>query len=84
VFRDRPVGVIGATPGQGGTVLAQIAWLAVLRTLGTDPWFGARVHLARARDVFDAEGRLVDEMVRGQLQTYVHGFASFVEKRARR
>lgn len=83
MFRDRPVGVIGATPGAGGTALAQLAWLAVLRTLGTAPWFGARVMAARARDVFDAEGRLVDETVLGQLQTYVNGFAKYVDERRR-
>ena len=83
VFRERPVGVIGATPGPGGTGLAQIAWLAVLRTLGTNPWFGARVTVARARDVFDADGRLVDDTVRGQLQTYVNGFTTFVANRHR-
>jgi NAD(P)H-dependent FMN reductase len=83
VFRERPVGLIGATPGLGGTSLAQIGWLAVLRTLGTAPWFGARVTLARARDVFDADGRIVDETVLGQLQTFVNGFAKYVEERKR-
>jgi NAD(P)H-dependent FMN reductase len=83
MFRDRPVGVIGATPGSGGTTLAQIAWLAVLRTLGTAPWFGARVHAAKARDLFDANGRLTDETVRGQLQTFVNGFAKYVDERKR-
>jgi chromate reductase len=83
VFRDRPFGVIGATPGPGGTGLAQIGWLAVLRTLGTAPWFGARVATARVKDMFDAEGRLTDETVRGQLQTFVNGFAKFVEDRSR-
>ena len=83
VFRERPVGVIGATPGAGGTALAQLAWLPVLRTLGTAPWFGARVHAAKARDIFDANGRLTDETVRGQLQNFVNGFAHFVEQRKR-
>jgi NAD(P)H-dependent FMN reductase len=83
MFRERPVGVIGATPGAGGTALAQLAWLAVLRTLGTAPWFGARVHAAKARDIFDANGRLTDETVRGQLQNFVNGFAHFVDQRQR-
>jgi chromate reductase, NAD(P)H dehydrogenase (quinone) len=43
VFGGRPVAVIGATLGQGGTTLAQTAWLPVLRTLGTLPWFGGRL-----------------------------------------
>ena len=83
IFRERPVGVIGASPGVGGSNLAQLAWLAVLRTLGTSPWFGARVTAARARDLFDAEGRLIDETVRGQLQTFVNGFAKYVDERKR-
>ena len=43
VFGDRPVGVIGASPGGFGTILAQNGWLPVLRTLGTRMWFGGRV-----------------------------------------
>ena len=35
VFGDKPVGLMGATPGRGGTTLAHAAWLPVLRTLGT-------------------------------------------------
>src|SRR3982750_3698983 len=42
VFGGRKVGLIGATPGGGGTMLSQAAWLQVLRTLGTQPWFGGR------------------------------------------
>jgi chromate reductase len=37
MFRDRPVAVIGASPGGFGTMLAQSAWLPVLRTLGALP-----------------------------------------------
>lgn len=83
VFRDRPVGIIGATPGVSGTALAQVAWLPVLRTLGVAPYFGARVILARAREAFDADGRLIDEAARTQLHNYLTGFARFVDERAR-
>lgn len=34
IFNDRPFAVIGASPGGFGTILAQSAWLSVLRTLG--------------------------------------------------
>jgi NAD(P)H-dependent FMN reductase len=83
VFRNRPVGLLGASAGVGGTALAQAAWLPVLRTLGVAPFFGARVLVARARDVFDEEGRIKDETVRSQLQNFVNGFAEFVEQRRR-
>jgi NAD(P)H-dependent FMN reductase len=79
VFGGRRVAVIGTSPGQWGTVLSQAAWLPVLRTLGTEPWWGGRLQLARARTLFDEEGKLVDEEVRGRLRKFVEGFAGFAE-----
>src|SRR3546814_4445951 len=38
VFAAKPVAVIGASPGGFGTILAQDAWLSVLRTLGAQLW----------------------------------------------
>src|SRR5436190_15250348 len=58
VFGGRPFGVIGATPGQGGTNLAQLAWLPVLRTLGTQPYFGGRLGVGGAAKVFDGGGEI--------------------------
>src|SRR4029077_8313313 len=49
VFGGRPVAVIGASPGGLGTILSQAAWLPVLRTLGTEPWFGGRLLVSHAR-----------------------------------
>lgn len=77
LFGDKPVAVIGASPGGFGTILAQDAWWPVLRTLRTQVWFGERLMVSRAGSAFDAEGRLVDDKVRAQLQAYVSGFASF-------
>jgi chromate reductase, NAD(P)H dehydrogenase (quinone) len=84
VFTDKPVGIMGATPGAGGTRLAQTAWLPVLRTLGTRPWFGKQIYVARAGEVFDAEGRLIDEKVKKLVTEAIAGFAAFVEKAATR
>jgi chromate reductase, NAD(P)H dehydrogenase (quinone) len=83
VWGGRPVGVIGATPGMGGTNLAQAAWLPVLRTLGTLPFFGARMQVSSAAKVFDEHGALVDATVRGQLTRYMAGFVQFVTRQAR-
>ena len=82
VFGDRPVGVIGASPGGFGTILAQNAWLPVLRTLGTRPWFGGRMQVSRAGNVFDAAGELTDEAIRTQLRKYLAGFVDFIRNRA--
>lgn len=82
VYGGKPIGVIGATPGGGGTGMSQAAWLPVLRTLGTLPFFGARVQVAGAGKVFDEHGALIDATVRAQLEKYMAGFAAFVARHA--
>jgi NAD(P)H-dependent FMN reductase len=71
--------VIGASPGGFGTVLSQNAWLPVLRTLGTRPWFGGRLLVSRAGNVFNESGEMVDETVRKQLRDFLAEFAEFVQ-----
>lgn len=80
VFGNRPVALIGASPGGFGTVLSQLAWLPVLRTLGTRPWFGGRLMVSRANQVFNEAGELVDDTVRTQLRDYLKGFSDFAKK----
>ena len=82
VFGNRPVAIIGASPGGFGTILAQDAWLPVLRTLGTRPWFGGRLMVSRAAGVFNEAGDLTDEATRHQLRKFVGGFAEFVQTMA--
>jgi chromate reductase, NAD(P)H dehydrogenase (quinone) len=82
VFGGKPVAVLGASPGGFGTTLAQNAWLPVLRTLGTNPWFGGRMMVSRAHTVFDAQGELTDDGVKQQLRQFLSGFADFVRSRS--
>lgn len=82
VFGGKPVAVMGASPGGFGTILAQNAWLPVLRTLGTQPWYGERLMVSRAGSAFDNEGRLTDESVRQRLRAFVAGFATFAKRPA--
>ncbi len=79
LFRDRPVAILGASPGGFGNILSQSAWLPVLATLGTRPWFGGRLMVSRAATVFDANGQLIDEGIKTQLQKFLAGFADFVK-----
>jgi len=81
VFANRPVALMGATPGMGGTLLAQAAWLPVFRTLQMRPWFGGRLSVSTARQVFDTQGNLVDEKIRTQLRAFVSGFEAFIGSR---
>lgn len=78
VFGGRRVGLVGASAGGFGTVLAQDAWLSVLRKLGTQPWFGGTLMVSRAGQAFDGEGRLVDERARKALSDYLDGFVRYV------
>jgi NAD(P)H-dependent FMN reductase len=80
VFKGRAVGVIGATPGMGGTRLSQNAWLPVFRTLGMQLWTGGSVFVAEAGKMFDASGALADGKVREVLKKYVEGFAAFAAR----
>jgi chromate reductase len=83
VFGGRPVAVIGTTPGQGGTSLAQTAWLPVLRTLGAAPWFGGRMMVSNADETFNSESQMIDEKIRRRLEAFMKGFAAFVSERRR-
>jgi chromate reductase, NAD(P)H dehydrogenase (quinone) len=78
VFKGRPVGLIGATPGMQGTLLSQTAWLPVFRTLGMRPFFGQNLYVGNASKVFDASGKLVDDAIRKRLKSYLDGFVAFI------
>ena len=78
VFGNRPVAVIGASPGGFGTILAQNGWLPVLKTLGTRHWSGGRLLVSRAYKVFDEHGELQDEAIRKQLGDFLRGFATYI------
>lgn len=78
VFGSKPVALLGASPGAGGTRAAQSAWLPVFRALGLRPWFGKQLYVAGANKVFDAEGMLVDEKIKSLLKDFVDAFAKSV------
>jgi chromate reductase, NAD(P)H dehydrogenase (quinone) len=78
VFGGKPVALLGASPGGFGTILSQNAWLPVLHTLGTKPWFGGRMLVSRANNVFNASGAMTDDKVREQLKTFMQGFVQFI------
>ena len=78
VFGGRLIAIMGASPGNYGTVQSQTAWLPILRTLRMQAWFGGRLALAHAAAVFDEAGVLKDDKVRAQLRDFVQGFVQFV------
>jgi NAD(P)H-dependent FMN reductase len=79
VFTGKPVALIGASPGGFGTLLAQDAWLSVLRTLETRPWFGGRLLVSRAAGAFNADHQLADEGTKKKLREFLAGFVGYVQ-----
>jgi chromate reductase, NAD(P)H dehydrogenase (quinone) len=82
VFGGKPFAIIGTSPGPFGTVLSQNAWLGVLRTLGTQTWFGGRLAVARAANVFDESGSIKDAAVEEQLKQFLAGYVGFLRRSA--
>jgi chromate reductase len=80
VFGGRPFALMGATPGRGGTTLAQAAWLPILRALGTQARFGPHVYVSNAAKLFDADGRLMDGAVRSSVGKLLVGFMEFIDR----
>lgn len=77
VFAGKPFAITGASPGNFGTLLSQEAWLPVMRTLGTVPWFGTKLMVSRAGTVIQ-DGKIADEATEKKLRDFVAGFAAFV------
>ncbi len=78
VFGDRPVALMGASPGGFGTILSQNAWLPVFRTLKVNFWSGGRLLISRAQGAFSENGMLANPATEEQLQTFMAGFAGFI------
>jgi chromate reductase, NAD(P)H dehydrogenase (quinone) len=80
VFGGKPFAMMGASAGGFGTILSQTAWLPVLRTLGTQTWFGARLMVSRSAGVFDESGALKDAAVEEQLKKFLAGYVAFLTR----
>jgi chromate reductase len=81
MLRDKPVAVIGASPGLFGAVWAQADLRRILKTIG------ARVDerdlpIAQAHEAFTADGRLRDPKLAAALRSIVGDLGSQAAQRA--
>ncbi len=78
-FADKPIGILGATPGTGGTIRAQ---LALRQSLASDAYLMGKpeVLIAKAGEKFDAAGRLTDEPTRRHLERFLAAFAVWIRR----
>jgi len=81
-FAGKPIGIIGATPGSGATIRAQ---LALRQSLNAAAYLMGKpeVLIARASERFDAAGRLTDEPTRRHLERFLTAFADWIRRFAR-
>jgi NAD(P)H-dependent FMN reductase len=83
IFGGKPVALIGASPGPFGTLLSQNAWLPIMRTLGTKPWFGGRLMVSHADKLFDPTGQIADSALKERLRKFLAGFVGFAAEAGR-
>ncbi|MBW3546143.1 MAG: NAD(P)H-dependent oxidoreductase, partial [Bacteroidetes bacterium] len=60
----KPVALMGATPGMWGTARMQQAFLPLFQYLNMKPVYKPEILLARAKQKFDENGRLIDNDTR--------------------
>jgi chromate reductase len=75
-YRQKPIGIMGATPGFGATIRGQMALRQALDDAYVMP--NPEVLIARCAERFDAAGRLTDETTRRFLAQFLAAYAAWV------
>jgi chromate reductase len=80
VLGGKPAMLVGASPGMGGTMRAQLALRQSFVFTQTLAMLQPEVVVARAQEKFDAQGRLTDESTRQHLGKALAAFAQWVRR----
>ena len=84
VLGGKPVAVMGATPGMGGTARGQSQLRQAFVFTNSYAMAQPEMLVRRAAELFDANGRLVDEPTREHLGKFLDAFADWIERVGRR
>jgi chromate reductase len=76
----KPVAVMGASIGIGGTAQAQLQLRQALVFPGAQAMPEPELLVSRVRDKIDAEGRLADELTRAALRDLLTAFRGWIEQ----
>jgi chromate reductase len=79
-MQDKPVAIVGATPGRWGTVRSQMALRQMLVFPGCRVLPAPLLQIAGAREHFDADGNLTNGETREQLEGVLKAFATWIRK----
>jgi chromate reductase len=75
---NKPVAVMGATPGMWGTVRMQTAFNQVFQFLNMKPVFKPEVLIAQAKNKFDSNAKLTDEKSRELVKRKLQALKEFI------
>jgi chromate reductase len=73
-FRKKPVAIMGASMGPGGTIRMQLQLRVALQYLDMYAMPRPEVVVATCKDKFDADGRLTDAKTRESMTTFLAAF----------
>jgi chromate reductase, NAD(P)H dehydrogenase (quinone) len=79
-LQGKPAAIMGASTGNFGTLRAQLHLRQILTHVGALPLGKPEVLVARAKLVFDAEGKLVDAATRGFLRDLLVTLAKWIKR----
>lgn len=80
VFRDKPVGVIGASGSAVGSARAQGQLKQILLGMASQVFPYPELVVGNAAQRFDAQGTLTDPETRQRLETYLRDFVAWVRR----
>jgi chromate reductase len=79
-FNHIPAAVIGASPGQLGTALAQQAMRGVLSFCNARQMTAPEAYIKYSTDIFTPDGDVLDDSVKAFLANYIQEFRDYIEK----
>jgi chromate reductase len=79
-LQNKPVAIVGATPGRWGTVRSQLALRQVLTFPACRVMPAPVMTIAGARELFDGEGNLTDGETRTQLGALLEAFETWIRR----
>jgi chromate reductase len=80
VIEDKPIGILGITPGAWGTRIAQSQLRHALTACGAMVMPVPQLYLRGAAELFGADGQLIDSRTRDSLAEYLAAFAAWMHK----
>jgi chromate reductase len=80
VFENKPVAVIGTSPGKTGSAMGQQSLRPVLGALKVVQMNAVDAYVQFQSGLIDEHGHVTDERTEGYLRSYIQTFADFIDR----